>query len=512
MPRIAAIPAWTAIACSTASGGSIPRPLPAAIARLPAVARHARPAPRAPSYDWVTGTAAHGPCGRDLRLPGRSARSRAIRLELTPGAGGTHARPIRARRTRRRRADCRWPRLERADPAWRPADIWYPGHMTVRSRAATTRADGRAARAHLDARGRDTTAGRPGGAESPGPPASAGRPREPRATGDTAWVEVAFDARRRAAPTSSPRSRRSRPTARTRGRPSAARRSRARARLGRRSPPTTREAWATPLGDRHRGARATPSSSGWSARCSSTCSRSARRAPRSAFRRWDSPAADTTATSSGTPTPGCSRRSLVTHPDVARSLVAFRGRTLDAARANAQANGYRGAMYPWEADERGEETTPHFAVQNAQLRDPRQRRRRPGAVAVLPRRPATRRGWRDDGYPVIRETADFWVSRARRDSLRDRYHIDNVVSVAEGLIGVTDDAYTNAVARKNLEIADGGEPPARREARSPLGRGGRRSCTCRTTRPASSTAPTRARPTPRSARSRRSSAIRSGSR
>jgi hypothetical protein len=28
-----------------------------------------------------------------------------------------------------------------------------------------------------------------------------------------------------------------------------------------------------------------------------------------------------------------------------------------------------------------------------------------------------------------------------------------VVSVSEGLIGVSDDAYTNAVARKNLEIA-----------------------------------------------------------
>ena len=53
---------------------------------------------------------------------------------------------------------------------------------------------------------------------------------------------------------------------------------------------------------------------------------------------------------------------------------------------------------------------------------------------------------------MLRATADFWVSRADRDSL-GRYHIANVVSVAEGLIGVTDDAYTNAVARKNLELA-----------------------------------------------------------
>jgi hypothetical protein len=54
---------------------------------------------------------------------------------------------------------------------------------------------------------------------------------------------------------------------------------------------------------------------------------------------------------------------------------------------------------------------------------------------------------------VIRQTADFWVSRATYDTSDGKYHIPDVVSVSEGLIGVTDDAYTNAVARKNLEIA-----------------------------------------------------------
>jgi hypothetical protein len=58
-----------------------------------------------------------------------------------------------------------------------------------------------------------------------------------------------------------------------------------------------------------------------------------------------------------------------------------------------------------------------------------------------------------DGFPVISETANFWVSRSNYDSTAGRYHISNVVSVHEGLIGVSDDAYTNAVARKNLEIA-----------------------------------------------------------
>ena len=56
---------------------------------------------------------------------------------------------------------------------------------------------------------------------------------------------------------------------------------------------------------------------------------------------------------------------VLTHPDIAHSLVDFRARTVNAARANARANGFRGAQYPWEADDRGNETTPHFAAQNA---------------------------------------------------------------------------------------------------------------------------------------------------
>src|SRR5262249_29797447 len=143
---------------------------------------------------------------------------------------------------------------------------------------------------------------------------------------------------------------------------------------------------------------------------------------------------------------------LLTHPDIAHSLVAFRSRTLQAAMENARANGFRGAMYPWEADELGHETTPHFAVQNA-----RSEIHVTGDVAQAQRQYYLATGdsaWlAREGFPVIRATAEFWVSRATHNSATDRYHIDNVVSVSEGLIGVKDDAYTNAVARKTLQIA-----------------------------------------------------------
>src|SRR4029453_905593 len=122
---------------------------------------------------------------------------------------------------------------------------------------------------------------------------------------------------------------------------------------------------------------------------------------------------------------------LLTHPDVARSLVAFRTRTLEAARANAPANGFRGAMYPWEADERGHETTPQFAIQNA-----RSEIHVTGDVALAQWQYYLATGdslWlARRAFPVLKKTADFWVSRADRDSL-GRYHIADVVSVAEGL-------------------------------------------------------------------------------
>jgi trehalose/maltose hydrolase-like predicted phosphorylase len=143
---------------------------------------------------------------------------------------------------------------------------------------------------------------------------------------------------------------------------------------------------------------------------------------------------------------------LLSDPDVAHSLVAFRARTLPGARKNAAKNGLRGAMYPWEADELGNETTPRFAAQNASSEIHVN-----GDVALAQWQYYLATGdsaWlASEGFPVIRETASFWLSRVTHDSTNDSYHIKNVVSVSEGLVGVTDDAYTNAVARKNLEIA-----------------------------------------------------------
>ena len=143
---------------------------------------------------------------------------------------------------------------------------------------------------------------------------------------------------------------------------------------------------------------------------------------------------------------------VVLHPALARSMVEFRYRALPAARRNARAHGYQGAMYPWESDEVGNEAVPRFAAQN-------------GDYEIHVTSDVALAQWQyylatgdstwlaTRGYPVIAATADFWASRAVCDARPVRCHIRHVVSVDEGMIGVGDDAYTNAAARKNLELA-----------------------------------------------------------
>ncbi|MBD4644037.1 hypothetical protein GUG48_16610, partial [Xanthomonas citri pv. citri] len=45
-------------------------------------------------------------------------------------------------------------------------------------------------------------------------------------------------------------------------------------------------------------------------------------------------------------------------PEITRGLLMYRYRRLNEARANAQAAGWAGAMYPWQSGADGSEETP----------------------------------------------------------------------------------------------------------------------------------------------------------
>ncbi|HVC01579.1 MAG TPA: hypothetical protein VND80_05165 [Steroidobacteraceae bacterium] len=144
---------------------------------------------------------------------------------------------------------------------------------------------------------------------------------------------------------------------------------------------------------------------------------------------------------------------LLLHPQRARSLVMFRDRTLPAARQIAHAGGLRGAKYPWESDPQyGTEQVLHAAWVlgqreihvNADI-----------AIAQWQYYLATGdRAWLErDGWPVIRDVARFWTSRAIYDPGKHRFEIRHVTSVEENYADVPNDTYTNVGAAKALSIA-----------------------------------------------------------
>ena len=448
VPRIVAMPAWNAIDVFDGQGWITPKPGPDGSVLAYRQMLDMRTGTARTRYDWANG-------GRRTSLRTETFVSRAdphlaaIKLDLTPQQAG---------RLRVRFALTGWPpprrlalaRIARADPAWKPADVWYPGQMQVRSRESVRQPRG--ARISLTSTpvGRTTVLAE--AAAISWPMDLRNHTVQTTASGDTALVEIAFDASPGRTYTFSqitsivssddlPR-----PLDQA-GRDVEAARSRGFDRLAADNSRAWQRRWETDIEiEGNPKLQRVIRSMLFYLLCSADSGTKIGVPPMGLSSGgyyghvfWDS---DTWMFPS----------LLITHPDIAHSLVAFRTRTLPAARENAKLNSFRGAMYPWEADERGVETTPHFAVQNA-----RSEIHVNGDVALAQWQYYQATGdssWlATEGFPVIRETADFWVSRSTCGGADERCHIENVVSVAEGLIGVTDDAYTNAAARKNLEIA-----------------------------------------------------------
>ncbi len=141
---------------------------------------------------------------------------------------------------------------------------------------------------------------------------------------------------------------------------------------------------------------------------------------------------------------------LVMHPALAKSMVEYRYERLDAAKRNAFAHGYKGAMYPWESAESGDEETPVWALSGpfehhitADV-----------ALAAWNYYCVTQdTNWlREKGWPILSATADFWASRVERNGPH-HYDINNVVAADEWAENVDNNAFTNAAAIDNLKAA-----------------------------------------------------------
>jgi trehalose/maltose hydrolase-like predicted phosphorylase len=139
---------------------------------------------------------------------------------------------------------------------------------------------------------------------------------------------------------------------------------------------------------------------------------------------------------------------ILQHPELARSIVDYRFNTLPGAMANAKASGYAGAEYAWESGMTGKEDTPPGLVY-------RNERHIDGDVALAQWQYFLATGdlkWlKTRGFPVIKATADYWASRAV--PANGRYEIKHIVPPDENADFVDNSAYTNAIAKMNLDIA-----------------------------------------------------------
>ncbi|HYK52550.1 MAG TPA: hypothetical protein VEV38_03385, partial [Candidatus Eremiobacteraceae bacterium] len=137
-------------------------------------------------------------------------------------------------------------------------------------------------------------------------------------------------------------------------------------------------------------------------------------------------------------------------PPIARSMLQYRFDRLSGAERNAAAHGYRGAMFPWESGASGEEDTPVWALTGPF----EQHITADVGIAAWNYYCVTHdKYWlQSEGYPLLKETADFWTSRVTRNG-PGRYDIVNVVAADEFAQNVDDNAFTNAAAREDLEDA-----------------------------------------------------------
>ena len=141
---------------------------------------------------------------------------------------------------------------------------------------------------------------------------------------------------------------------------------------------------------------------------------------------------------------------LMLHPEIAEDLLEYRFQRLDAAKMNAQMHGYKGAMFPWESAESGEEATPVWAITGPY------EHHITADVAIAAWKTYLVTGdkeWlREKAWPTLQATAEFWASRVTEED--GIYHIKNVVCADEWAENVDDNAFTNAAAKLNLQYAN----------------------------------------------------------
>lgn len=154
---------------------------------------------------------------------------------------------------------------------------------------------------------------------------------------------------------------------------------------------------------------------------------------------------------------------IFTAPETARKLEEYRYLSLQGAHRKASENGYKGAMFPWESAWLDDgETCPLYAGTDIITGLPI--KVWSGIIEQHISADVAFGAWQygviaDDedfmekyGYELIMDTATFWASRLEKGE-DGKYHINDVVGPDEYHEHVNDNAFTNYMARWNMNKA-----------------------------------------------------------
>ncbi|MCG2622171.1 beta-phosphoglucomutase family hydrolase [Arthrobacter sp. I2-34] len=149
-------------------------------------------------------------------------------------------------------------------------------------------------------------------------------------------------------------------------------------------------------------------------------------------------------------------------PSVARALLNYRRRRLDAARDAAKAAGLTGAMFPWQSGSDGREETPQWLYNQWSghwVRDHSSQQRHGGLAVAFNAwqyfEATLDRVWLSEaGAELIVEVARLFAAMAEYDEQADRFHLRAVLGPDEYHDGypenpgggLDDNAYTNVMA------------------------------------------------------------------
>ncbi|MFH1504311.1 MAG: glycosyl hydrolase family 65 protein [Candidatus Omnitrophota bacterium] len=152
---------------------------------------------------------------------------------------------------------------------------------------------------------------------------------------------------------------------------------------------------------------------------------------------------------------------LFTFPLVAKNMLIYRYKRLEASRNIAKQNGYKGTQFAWESAGNGEEETPEWArdidrtIVKIHTHEMEHHLTADIIYAVYKYYTVTgdKKFMEDYGYEMMIESARFWVSRVELNKRSKKYEINNVIGPDEFHTHVNNNAFTNMMAKWNLLTA-----------------------------------------------------------